>query len=88
MADLHAFGGSRYGVEYVNRIVHRKTYTFSTDCPHTRLGFFVRGYSLKRGIVREQPNGTPGAGAGEATTVHEKDVERAANGEETTPTKE
>ncbi|KAG9040472.1 hypothetical protein FS837_000569, partial [Tulasnella sp. UAMH 9824] len=52
------------------------------------LSFFVRGYSLKRGVVREQPNGTRAAGAGEATAVHEKDVERAANGDKTTPTKE
>ncbi|KAG8892351.1 hypothetical protein FRC01_014218 [Tulasnella sp. 417] len=52
------------------------------------LSFFVRGYSLKRGIVREQANGKPAANGGEGTTVHEKDVERAANGDETTPTKE
>ncbi|KIO29864.1 hypothetical protein M407DRAFT_20934 [Tulasnella calospora MUT 4182] len=52
------------------------------------LSFFVRGYSLKRGIVREQANAKPAADAGEATAVHEKDVERAADGGEPTPTKE
>ncbi|KAG8974026.1 hypothetical protein FRC05_007942 [Tulasnella sp. 425] len=51
------------------------------------LSFFVRGYTLKRGVVHEQKKGkTTDAEAGRATHDHDRDVERAAEGSEATPT--
>ncbi|KAG8949458.1 hypothetical protein FRC04_008557 [Tulasnella sp. 424] len=51
------------------------------------LSLFVRGYTLKRGVVREQKKDrTAEAEAGGATHDHDRDVEHAAEEGEATPT--